>query len=96
MVKAESSFKMRRRDRPREPVVWSAVEMPLRSDISSLLRASGVVSDYCPDISLNDTGHFHHVKHGSLRIENPWSSEVHHLSGDICVLFSLSLDSLLF
>ena len=50
VVKAESSFGMRRRDKPRESVVWSAVGMSLRSDISSLLWARGVVFDYCPDI----------------------------------------------
>jgi hypothetical protein len=50
VVKAESSFSMRRWDRPKEPVVWSAVGMSLRSDISSLLWDSGVVLDYCPDI----------------------------------------------
>jgi hypothetical protein len=49
-LKLDIRFGMKRRDNPREPVVWSAVGVSMRSDISSLLWDSGVVLDCCLDI----------------------------------------------
>ena len=49
-VKPDILFGMKRRDKPRGPVVWSVVGVSMRSDISSLPRDSGVVLDCCLDI----------------------------------------------
>ena len=88
---------MKRRDKPREPVVWSAVGVSLRSDIPSLLWASGVVLDCCLDMILAfpclcvlNTGCYAIVEQV---LENLSSSELHHLSGDIRVPFSHTLSA---